>query len=452
MNWTSEQILALVPDAASAKAGQSLAVARHWQTLGCDEKSIWGLCQGSGQNPYQTQIDLSALAEPAFKCSCPSRKFPCKHGLGLFLLFANQRQAFTEKTPPAWVTEWLESRAKRAEQKTEKRPPEKSASEMGQSKRAAAREAKVATGIQELNLWLRDLARNGLAAAQTQPPQFWERMAARLVDGQAPGLARLVREMGGAAASGEGWQGRLLERAARLYLLIEGHKRIHELPEETQADIRAAIGWTINQEELLAQSGVRDCWMVLGARVEQEERLRVQRVWLWGENTNRPAMILHFAHGHQPLDASLVTGTKFDAELTFYPGAFALRALIKERYSEVEPAEYSVGYETISAAIAAYASALAAHPWLEEFPMPLSAVTPIRRNEAWILRDGEGRILPVHPNYDAWMMLAMSGGHPLAVFGEWDGDFLLPLSAWERPLGAPTSLSATDPQGRVHTR
>lgn len=428
MIWTTEQILALAPDAASAKAGQGLSAARHWQTLGCDEKSIWGLCQGSGKNPYQTQIDL---AEPAFKCSCPSRKFPCKHGLGLFLLFASQRQAFTEKMPPAWVTEWLESRARRTEQKAEKlQVPGKPIDEAAQAKRAAAREAKVAAAVQVLQLWLRDLVRNGLAVAQTQPPQFWERMAARLVDRQAAGLARLVREMAAVANSGQGWQARLLERIGKLHLLIEGYKRIDELPEENQADIRASIGWTINQEELLTRVGVRDQWLVVGSRIEEEERLRVQRVWLWGENTNRAAMIRHFAHGQQPLDASLVTGTIFDGEVVFYPGAYVLRALVKEKFSEIEQVAVLPGYETISAAVAAYATALARHPWMELFPMLLKAVTPVCRNDVWVLRDGDGRILPIHPGVSPWAIMAMSGGHPLALFGEWDGEVLRLLSVW----------------------
>src|SRR5215470_17970544 len=87
MNYSAEQIIALAPDAASAKAGRSLATASKWQNVGHDERALWGECQGSGAKPYQTVIDLS---EPAFKCTCPSRKFPCKHALGLFLLVANQ--------------------------------------------------------------------------------------------------------------------------------------------------------------------------------------------------------------------------------------------------------------------------------------------------------------------------------------------------------------------------
>src|SRR5262245_37016550 len=123
MNWTTEQILALAPDPASAKAGQGLATARKWLTLGADAQTAWGLCQGSGKDPYQTQIDLT---EPAFHCSCPSRKFPCKHGLGLFLLLAGQPAAFKEKKTPDWVGEWIASRAKRAQQRVEKQAKNRS--------------------------------------------------------------------------------------------------------------------------------------------------------------------------------------------------------------------------------------------------------------------------------------------------------------------------------------
>src|SRR5262249_48905203 len=162
----TEQILALAPDAASAKAGQGQASARKWESLGADDQVAWGLCQGSGKDPYQAQIDLT---EPAFKCSCPSRKFPCTQTLGLFLLVAGQPAAFKEKQRPAWVDEWLASRAKRSEQRAEKQAKdvtgERAADSGAQAKRAASREAKVAAGLRELELWLRDLARGGLASA-----------------------------------------------------------------------------------------------------------------------------------------------------------------------------------------------------------------------------------------------------------------------------------------------
>ncbi len=76
---TTEQILALAPDTASAKAARPLAAARAWLQVARNGATLWGECQGSAKDPYRTQIDLS---EPAFRCSCPSRKFPCKHGSG----------------------------------------------------------------------------------------------------------------------------------------------------------------------------------------------------------------------------------------------------------------------------------------------------------------------------------------------------------------------------------
>jgi hypothetical protein len=43
-------------------------------------------------------------------------------------------------------------------------------------------------------------------------------------------------------------------------------------------------------------------------------------------------MLLTFSHASQPRDASLLVGTSFEGDLVFYPGAFPLRALIKERH------------------------------------------------------------------------------------------------------------------------
>lgn len=102
MELSAESVLALAPDVASAKAANGLLKPGGWPTL-ANAAAVWGECQGSGSKPYQTQVDLSG---PTFKCSCPSRKFPCKHGLVLLLLKAKDPSLFKADTPPAWVTEW----------------------------------------------------------------------------------------------------------------------------------------------------------------------------------------------------------------------------------------------------------------------------------------------------------------------------------------------------------
>jgi hypothetical protein len=430
--WTADKIIALAPDDASAKAGRGLASARKWVTLGQDERAVWGECQGSGSSPYQTQIDLS---EPAFKCSCPSRKFPCKHALGLFLLTDADPKSFKQSTPPDWVGKWLEGRSAKAEKKAKKAEDEAAAppDPEAQAKRAAERAKKLAGGMAELERWLHDLVRQGIATVQQRPEGFFEKCAARMVDAQAPGCARLLREMGAIPATGDGWHARLLDRAGRLHLLVEGYKRVDSLPPPVAADVRSLVGFVQREEDVVrAAEPVKDRWFVLGQRVEEEDRLRVQRTWLRGSTTGRATLVLSFAHVSQPggLVTSLVVGTAVDATAAYFPGALSLRAVMTDRQGTPGLLESMPGEVTALAAVAKYAAALARNPWLERFPMALTSVVPVRRGEAWAVADGEGRLLPLRRTFGpAWELLALSGGSPVGLFGEWDGESLLPLSA-----------------------
>src|SRR2546427_572245 len=110
MKWTAEQILAMAPDAPAAAACGAYAARKRWVSIGCDARALWGECRGSGSRPYQVQIDLTG---PAFKCSCPSRKFPCKHAVGLFLFCTAQGPPV--RAQPAWVAEWILTRDATAE-------------------------------------------------------------------------------------------------------------------------------------------------------------------------------------------------------------------------------------------------------------------------------------------------------------------------------------------------
>lgn len=422
-----EQILALAPDASSAKNGKGLATPRKWQELGTNEDAAWGECKGSGSKPYQTQIDL---VETAFKCSCPSRKFPCKHGLGLFLLLASQPDIFTQHQPPHWVNDWMTTRRQKQAKKAEKAEKSNNVTDpVAQAKRAAKREEKVTAGVQELDRWLRDLVRQGLATLPGRDYSFWDTVTARMVDAQAPGLARQLQEMSGIPHTGVGWQERLLERLGRLYLLLEGFQRLETLPPGTQADIRTAIGWT--QKEESASSMMRDRWLILGQRVEEQDKLRTQRIWLWGQDTQKSALILNFAYGDQPLDTSLLPGTVLDAELGFFESAYPLRAVVKVRHAPPTPLLAMPGEEAIATALTKYTKALACQPWIEQFPLTLQGVIPEQDNGSWALRDRVNHILRLTSSVErGWQLLALSGGHPITVFGEWNSDRFLPLSAF----------------------
>ncbi|NEA10290.1 SWIM zinc finger family protein, partial [Streptomyces sp. SID10692] len=111
--WSVEQVLALAPDAASRTAGGRLGTAGPWSGTGGDGAgAVWGRCEGSGSTPYRTVVDLTG---PAYHCSCPSRKFPCKHALGLLLLRAADEAAFRRSDPADWAAAWIEGRRRRAD-------------------------------------------------------------------------------------------------------------------------------------------------------------------------------------------------------------------------------------------------------------------------------------------------------------------------------------------------
>lgn len=463
-DWTTERVTALAPDPASAKNGKGLASLNKWNNLGKHQQIIWGECKGSGKDPYRTQVDLS---EPAFRCSCPSRKFPCKHGLGLLFLMVGQPTALTGETPPDWVIDWIASRAKREEKQKQKiNEPEKPINLEAQAKRAKARLNKVEAGLQELQVWLRDLIRQGLTSVRTESYQFWEQPAARMVDAQAPNLARQLRDIPSIIASGTGWESRLLARLGKLHLLLEGFRRMESLPLSIQADIRSQIGWTQSQSELisdlvtdleddssLSQKLQQDHWLVVGQQVEVEERLRVSRTWLWGKQSHRYALFLQFAHGNQPFETNFLLGNYLEAELAFFESAYPLRAIIKARQNSqlltptnriggasrrqsltldyYPPTEDVGGYETIDLAIASYSSALVQNPWLERFPMTLQQVIPLHQEGKWFVRDRAAKLLSISSRFErSWALLALSGGHPVTIFGEWNGDNFYPLSIW----------------------
>ena len=424
--WTVSRVEQLAPDAAAVKAAQGLAKPAKWKTVGRADRVLWGECQGSGANPYQVRVDLE---DAACKCSCPSRKLPCKHALGLLYILASG--ASIQPGPlPAFVEEWVAGRAKRAESKTVRAAaPEKPPDPEVQTRRVEKREARVEGGLEQLEGWLADIVAQGLAAARAQPPLFWSQMAARLVDAQAPGLARRVRELSELAVSGEQWQSQLLAGLARLQLLIDAYRGIERLPVNLAAEVRAQVGWTQAQETLLERVGIRDHWHVLGHRQILEDKLRTQYTWLAGLDSGRIALILEFAVGNQPLPAGLRIGQVVDAELVYYDGTPPLRALIKQRIEGAPSRHVLPGPIDVGALQSRFATLLAENPLIERWPAILGPVrTSIEATQTRFV-DLAGRAITASRHFrHAWLLDSLAGGGPLVVFGLWDGHVFDPVS------------------------
>lgn len=424
VQWKPEQVMALAPDPASAKAGRELAAPRKWASAGRGETLVWGECQGSGKDPYRICIDLT---EPAFSCSCPSRKFPCKHGLGLLLMLSQNEAAIQTGSPPEWAAKWAEGRAARAQKRATKAPDEPR-DEQAREKRQIRREARVADGITEMERWLADLMRMGLAEAQSKPHGYWANLAARMVDAQAPGLAARLLGMSGVASSGAGWESRLLEECAKLHLLLRAWRNLAVLPDAVQADVRAAIGWTVTQEELSALPSVSSTWNIIGHRIIEEEHLKTQRIWLWSNDLGQEALLLHFMIGAQGPEIGFPAGRSFLGEAVYHPGAFPQRASLRSRQA-LQPIQRLIGVVSIEEIVAAHGRAAARHPWLRTKAFVLENALAAGEGGVFWLLDPFRKILPLHPGFArAWELMALCGGKPMTVCGEYDGQTAWPLS------------------------
>lgn len=446
VRWTVEQVLALAPDDASRKAGNKLGSAGPWSDTGEDDSgAVWGLCRGSGSKPYRTVIDTTG---PAYKCSCPSRKFPCKHALGLLLLLASGGPALPAGDPPDWAGEWLAGRRARAQGKEEGTRGGPADPEAAR-RRADRRAERIGGGARELEQRLTDLLRGGLAAAEQSGYGLWEETAARMVDAQAPGLAGRVRELGAIPASGPGWPVRLLEECALLHLLDTAWLGIDRLPPALAATVRTRVGLTAPAE----RPPVRDQWLVLAQYDTPEGKIVTRRIWLYGTNSARVALLLSFgAAGRSPAQA-LPVGAMLDAEVTPYPGSGQLRAELGRQFGPPVPAGPPPPGVTVTGAISAYGAALCDDPWLDSWPVTLRDVIPVPSADGWQLADIRGELaLPVAATALSrpalWKLVALSGGGPVTVFGECGHRGFDPLAAWASGGGDEGATSA-GPSSRV---
>ncbi|MFI1463381.1 DUF5691 domain-containing protein [Nocardia carnea] len=416
--WSENQVTALAPDTSSLTAARKLA--GRWTGTGWCGTALWGLCKGSGRTPYQTIVDLSG---PAFRCSCPSRKFPCKHALSLLLLWSAGTVEETGETAD-FAAEWIGRRAVAAAAPKKSRVPSAAA--------AQQRHERVTAGLAELETWLTDQIRTGLAQTDRSPAAF-EAVAARMIDAQAPGIAAALRRLPASVVGRSNWPEVVLGRFAWLRLLLAAYAKSDTSAAPTAATVRTHIGYPTAADAVLAEPEVRDRWVTLGIRTGEEEGLYTRRSWLYGVNTGRRAVLIDHSHG-SPAFATEVPpiGLVTESGLHFYPAAAPLRALAGPGTTAPTPDTGAIaaisGSGTIADALREFASAAAADPWLESWPVLLRTVVPVGRAGDWLLAEPDGTAIPLVEPAEPWRLLALSGGRPVTVFGLWTGRALEAVS------------------------
>ena len=426
--WTEERVLQAAPDQSSIAAAQKLARPGPWSQTGSNDVLVWGRCQGSGKTPYQVSIDLAA---PAYRCSCPSRKFPCKHALALLLLWARGEAAGAEGQAADFAREWAAARTDRAERAAagSQREPGQQADPAAQAKRLAARLELMDSGMEDFARWLTDLARTGLAAARTQPYTWWDAAAARLVDAQLPGLADQVRALGSAMPGRADWADHLLLRTGRWWAATRAWALRDELSPEEVADLRALLGWGTATADVQGTESLPGPWLVLGAHRSDEGRLLEQRTWLRGPD-GTVVVVLDVAPQGQALAVPQLAGALLDVDIARYPGSAPRRALFAGEARPLGMAPDLGPGTSIAGALAEEAEALARSPWRERHPVLLADVRFVPTAEGghggWVA-DASGDALPL-ADAPLRSLLALSGGHPVDMFGELEEGRVRPLT------------------------
>lgn len=449
-----EKIEALAPDQSSLDAAKKLLKAGVWPTLATDGKDlVWGECQGSGSTPYRVIV---CETDAGYKCSCPSRKFPCKHSLALMWLRAEAKLGFIEAETPAWVADWLSRRrgpsgagsvdakpkasiaaaSDRAEEAPDPKAEARAAA--ARERNLKEREESVLSGLEELDRWIADQIGFGVAHFVSRAADACRAAAQRLVDAKAPGLATRI----------DGLPARLfafpeqrrpvaaVQELAQLHLIAEAYRRQAELGEPIASDVRQVVGWNLQREQLLAQPAdgilrVESCWRVVCARREtQPDRLIRQETWLLrqGVPEGSPdfALLLDFIPAAAGGSRSpYLVGETLNAELVFYPGILPLRALIARQDGPTiaSSAPLDLPPQELAAGFADYETRLAQRPWLDAWPLAFRNARVRFAGGAPFLVAADGGLPGIALPFaaDQTNLFSLSGLDSFDGVGLWDG-------------------------------
>lgn len=415
MDWTTEQLLGLAPDQFTLRASRGAADRQRWQSLHQDSATIWGIFPNGRNKTGEAAVFLPSLS---LTCSCTSRKFPCRHTLGLLLLWQQQAKQFTPLPPPPHPAAWAQR------QKAQHNRPSAPNGRPQPNTRQNLQQLK--NGLHQLERWLIDMVRNGLANLPSQPKNYWEAMAHQLVDAQAPALADTLRYLANVPTSQPNWPDNYLRQIGRLYLIIQGFKKFEQLPAPTQADLQTAVGWLPTTQT----KPVTDNWLVLGRQQETVGKQTRHTTWLWSETSQKIAQLIDLNHTARPAGICSPTSTVWHGSLQFLASNWPQIALRQNGLQMTNTLLEPHGYPTIRQAIQAYNQAMAVNPWLSYFPMLLHNTLPHWQEAGWQLGDSTGNILPLPDKFArGWHLAALAGGNPsLMLFGVWNGRFLQPLS------------------------
>ncbi|MEM7497479.1 MAG: SWIM zinc finger family protein [Pseudomonadota bacterium] len=446
MSLNHEAIAALAPDQASLKAAHGLMKPVKWpvRAQATPEGLVWGECQGSGANPYRTVFDTR---NQGYKCTCPSRKFPCKHVLALMWMYVDGPGPFVAGAVPEWVTDWLGRRRKTdgpapesstkgkdlaaaavAEPETAPDPKAEARRRAAADKRAQDTEAALRGAVADLEHWIADQLRTGLGGLMDELNDRCRAIAARMVDGKAQALGSRLDELPARLLPlrGEERLDALIAELGRLVLIARAWAASPK-----DAELRRMVATSETRETLLADPEAvrtRSAWEVLGEQIStRRDGMVSQATWLLNLGDGPAfALLLDFFPAATGRRASaFAPGDRFAGELVFYPARVPRRAVIVER-TGLEDGDHGWPEPAAGDPLQGFIAGLDKAPWLGRAPLllPRGRLGEVGGTMWWQSADRE-HALPLSTAAPE----AVRGMDLLQSAGLWDGQRLTLLAA-----------------------
>ncbi len=332
------------PNVAAIKNAHGVVIKKKLLNL-CiapDKSVIFGECKGSGSENYRTSADFADPTSPVYRCSCPSRQFPCKHTLALMYAYA-QGMPFSEDEIPQDISEKRTKQLVRVEKK-------KSEAVSPPKTNTRALKKKIEAQIQGLALLesiVFDLVKSGLGSMNAKTALQIEEHAKQLGNAYLPGAKSALQ-----ALTGLFYRSRISsedeipekERDKNFSLAIDQLNRLYslcrqgsaylqnrlddpDLKQDTETEIAAWLGhaWQLSElkEAGLVQSDVELLQLAFRSKDDWTRQEYVDTgVWL-----NLNTGTLQLTHNYRPYRAAKYVKEEDScfqivkcSELCVYPG------------------------------------------------------------------------------------------------------------------------------------
>lgn len=196
---TEQYVTSIAPNPAAVKNARKISSSGSFVRLcaSSDDTFYMGECKGSGSSNYITSADFADASKPVYRCSCPSRQFPCKHSLALLF-----EMAAGKKFTPCEIPEDILQKRKKLEAKAEKAQSQsaedKAAPKAPPKVNKAARTKKLKKQLEGLDMTqelVNSLLNSGLGAMGGNSVKAYRDLAKQLGDYYLPGPQAYINEL-----------------------------------------------------------------------------------------------------------------------------------------------------------------------------------------------------------------------------------------------------------------